>query len=215
MKNLYRIISFCFAVILLSIITNSCSEKTGGTSGAIEGLFYYYEDAETGKIRVLDIDSEIRRSITIDEDYTFDDLAQDREELVLKAYEALSISPSKPNGKFLKPKTFENLWLTASNSISPVGLLFGDDDEWFDINMDDESFSAFIFHKVGEGDGDGEYAIESMYYPGRYISHTGHPIQGTNTIFLVESSSVNLAPKWRIHNPSGTFLEGNIELFGL
>jgi len=96
MKNL-RHTSILIAIALISTSFLSGCEKDNSTSGSntIEGLLYYYTNEANKELRVIDIDasSPFRRAITLSDDYTLEDLAKDRDYLVLKVYRPSSVSP--------------------------------------------------------------------------------------------------------------------------
>lgn len=204
-------------VISIVLLLNACSKDDQGpiqfSSDSIQGMLYYYEDESLGRIRLLDLESEIRRGYTLNASagVTLQAICDDRSQLVLKAYKAPTISPAFNDGaRFVKPYQGESGWMFTSNVIP--GLISVDDDDWYDIHMNPDKFHAFKFHEMGEVNGEKEYAIESIYFPGHYIAYSGHPIQGTNTISYVEFPELDDAPRWRLFKPAGAYLEGNINL---
>lgn len=208
---------FIAGVISIMLLLNACSKDDDPiqfSGDTIKGMFYYYEDESLGRIRVLDLGNKIRRAYTLDESLgiTLQAICQDRsEDLLLKAYKAPTLSPAFNDGaRFMKPYEIESNWMFTSNVIS--GLISTDDDDWFDVSMNPDKFHAFKFHEMDEVNGEKEYAIESIYFPGQYVTHAGHPIQGANTISYGPFPDLNSAPRWRLFEPSGSFLEGNLNL---
>jgi hypothetical protein len=212
MKNL-KLTSILFAVALLltSFLTGCEKDGSSSDSKSIEGLLYYFTDEENQEIKVVDIDasSPFRRSFILSDDYTLEDIAQDRDYLVLKIYRPSSVSTlASKKGHLIKSKVFENNWLFVANNPF-LGLTGTTDDDWFEASEFPNEATGFTFHKTGEINGEDVYAIESVAYPGRYFSHSGHPIQGTNLLYLEEYDEPDNAPKFRLYRTESTFLEGN------
>ena len=93
-KHTYR---FYSTALLTSLLFIGCEkDDSGSSSNIIEGLFYYYTDEENKKIMVIDIaaSTPFRKSYTLSEDVTLEDIAIGRDELVLKAYRPSTISHS-------------------------------------------------------------------------------------------------------------------------
>lgn len=213
-KNFFKKLAGFISIVLLLNACSKDNETPQFTIESIKGMFYYYEDESLGRIRVLDLGAEIRRGYTLDASLgiTLQTICEDRsDQLLLKAYKAPVGSPSYINGaRFVKPYEVQNAWMFTSNVIS--GLVGVDDEDWFDVHMNPDKFHAFKFHEMGTVNGEMEYAIESVHFPGQYITHTGHPIQGTNTISYAPFTNADSAPRWRLFKPTGTFLEGDLNL---
>lgn len=212
MKNLKRTIFFYATALLLTSFLTGC-EKDGSSSDSksIEGLLYYFTDEENQEIRVVDIDasSPFRRSFTLSDDYTLEDVAQDRDYLVLKVYRPSSLTTMyDKKGLLLKSKVIDNNWLYVANNPF-IGLTGTTDDGWWEASEFSNDATGFIFHKTGVINGDDVFAIESIAYPGRYFSHNGHAIQGTNLLYLEEYDEPDDAPKFRLYRTDSSFPEGN------
>lgn len=207
-----------YALVAISLISTSflsSCEKDNSTSGSdtIEGLLYYYTNEANKELRVIDIDANtpFRRSITLADDYTLEDLAIDRDYLVLKVYRPSSVSPlASKKGLMVKSKVAENNWLHVTDN--PVGLTSTTDDGWFEASDYSDNATGFKFHKTDEIDGEDVFAIESIEYPGMYFSYNGHPVQGANLLYLETYSSPEAAPKFRLYRPESNFQEGNINV---
>lgn len=214
MKNLRHTYLPVATFLLLTSFLAGC-EKNDSPSGSntIEGLLYYYTNEATKELRVIDIDasSPFRRSVTLTEDYTLEDLAQDRDYLVLKVYRPSSVSSlASKKGLMIKSKVIENNWLYVTDN--PVGLTGTTDDGWFEASDFSDDATGFKFHKTDEIDGEDVFAIESIAYPGRYFSHSGHPVQGANLLYLETYLSPEAAPKFRLYRTSTNYIEGNINV---
>jgi hypothetical protein len=210
MKSL-KINYFLIALLLFTFISG-CKEEDdiNFSSKTIEGLLYYYTNEATKQIRVVDmnLNAPFRRSYTLSDDYTLENVAQDRDYLVIKVYRPSTTSAvAAAKGKLIKSKVLENNWLFVANNPF-VGLTGITEESWSETSDFSNNASGFIFHKVEEINGEEVYAIESVAYPGRYFSHQGHPIQGANLLFLDEYPSPQDAPKFRLYKPKATFLEG-------
>jgi len=214
MKRNY--LSLLVGIVSIVFLLTSCSkdkEPTTFGSSQIKGMFYYYEDESQGRIRVLDPVSKLRRGYTLDASVgiTLQSILEERsDELLVRAYKASVFSPAHPDGYFIKPYEQESYWLLTSNVLP--GLVTSVDDDWSQVSSSTDLYYAFKMHEQGEVGGEKLYAIESLYYPGSYISHVGHPIQGTNTISYLPFPDEDNAPKWRLFKPTGTFFEGNPNL---
>jgi len=211
MKNRkHTFILFASALIISSFITG-CEKDDSSGSKSIEGLLYYFTNEENQEIRVVDIDasSPFRRSFILSDDNSLEDIAQERDYLVLKVYRPSSVSTlASKKGLMIKSKVIENNWLYVANT-SFLGLTGTTDDDWFEASEFSNEATGFIFHKTGEVNGEDVYAIESIAYPGRYFSHNGHPIQGVNLLFLEEYDDPVDAPKFRLYRTESAFPEGN------
>ncbi len=186
-------------------------EDSSAGSKSIEGLLYYYTDEANNKIRVVDLDpgTPFRRSFTLSDDATLEDIAREREELVLKVYRPATVSPlANKKALLIKSKVVENNWLFVANNPF-VGLTGTSDDGWWEAGEFSNDATGFILHKSGVIDGEEVYAIESVGYPGRFFTHSGHPIQGANLLYLDEYPEPKDAPKFRLYRTEGTFMEGN------
>ena len=82
-------------------------------------------------------------------------------------------------------------------------------DNWSEASEFSNEATGFIFHKMEVINGEAVYAIESAGYPGRYMTHAGHPIQGANLLYLDDFSEPENAPRYRLYKPKSTFLEGD------
>jgi len=215
MKNLKRTLIFYATVLLFTSFLTGCEKNDSSSdSKSIEGLLYYFTDEENQEIRVVDIDAStpFRRSAKLSVDYTLEDLALDRDYLVLKVYRPSSVSTlASKKGLMIKSKVFENNWLFVANNPF-LGLTGTTDDGWFESSEFSNEATGFVFHKTGEINGEDVYAIESIAYPGRYFSHSGHPIQGANLLFLEEYDDPDDAPKFRLYRTKANFTEGNINV---
>ena len=202
---------FATALIISSIFVGCEKEDSSAGSKSIEGLLYYYTDEANNKIRVVDLDpgTPFRRSFTLSDDVTLEDIAREREELVLKVYRPATVSPlANKKGLLIKSKVVENNWLFVANNPF-VGLTGTSDDGWWEAGEFSNDATGFILHKSGEIDGEEMYAVESVGYPGRYFTHSGHPIQGANLLYLDEYPEPKDAPKFRLYRTKGSFMEGN------
>jgi len=198
--------------LLFSSLLIGC-EKEDSPSGSelTEGLFYYFTDEANQKIRVIDLDApgQIRRSYTLSDDFTLEDLAQEEPHLVLKAYRPSTFSSlANKNGNLIKSKVVEGEWLYVAN-IPFLGLTGTTDDNYSEANQFPNDATGFILHKMEVIDGEAVYAIESVGYPGRFITHSGHPIQGANVLFFDVFTEPEKAPRFRLYNPKSTFQEGD------
>jgi len=212
MKNLkHTFVIYAAALLLASFLTGCEKDDASSDSKSIEGLLYYFTDEENQEIRVVDIDAStpFRRSFTLSGDNTLEDIAQERDYLVLKVYRPSSFTTMyDKKGLLFKSKVIENNWLYVANNPF-IGLTGTTDDGWFEASEFSNDATGFIFHKTGEINGEDVYAIESIAYPGRYFSHNGHPIQGTNLLYLEEYDEPDDAPKFRLYRTESTFVEGN------
>ncbi|MCK7535475.1 MAG: hypothetical protein MZV63_33065 [Marinilabiliales bacterium] len=87
-------------------------------------------------------------------DYTLEDLALDRDYLVLKVYRPSSVSAlASKKGLMIKSKVIENNWLYVANT-SFLGLTGTTDDDWFEASEFSNEATGFIFHKTGEINGE-------------------------------------------------------------
>jgi len=216
MKNPRRTYLLVAIALITTSFLSSC-EKDDSPSGSntIEGLLYYYTNEANKELRVIDIDaySPLRRSITLSDDYTLEDLAQDMDYLVLKAYRPSSVSTlASKKGLLIKSKVIENNWLYVADN--PEGLTGTTDDGWFEASDFSDEATGFKFHKTDEINGEDVFSIESIEYPGRYFSYNGHPVQGANLLYLETYSSPEAAPKFRLFRPESNFPEGNINVPG-
>jgi hypothetical protein len=212
MRN-QKITCSLLAFILLSFtFISGCKEDDDVDVGAktIEGLLYYYTNEDTKEIRVIDIDasSPFRRSFRLSDDVTLETIAQERDYLVIKVYRPATTSAlAATKGKLIKSKVLEDNWVYVANNPF-LGLTGITNDSYNDASNFSNNATGFIFHKIEEINGEAVFAIESAAYPGRFFSHSGHPIQGTNLLFLEEYSSPQNAPRFRLYRPKATFLEG-------
>jgi len=209
-----QIINYFLSAILLLTFTfiSGCKEEDdlNFSSKTIEGLLYYYTNEATKQIRVVDLNSNsaFRRSYTLSDDNTLENVAQDRDYLVIKVYRPSTTSAvAATKGKLIKSKVLENNWLFVGTTPF-LGLTGTTEDSYADASEFSNNATGFIFHKIEEINGEEVYAIESVGYPGRYFSHQGHPIQGANILFLEIYPSPQDAPKFRLYKPKATFLEG-------
>ena len=212
MKNLKRTIILCATALLFTSFLTGC-EKDNSSSDpkSIEGLLYYFTDEENQEIRVVDINAStpFRRSYILSDDNTLEDIAQERDYLVLKVYRPATVSPlANKKALLIKSKVVENNWLFVANNPF-VGLTGTSDDGWWEAGEFSNDATGFILHKSGEIDGEELYAIESVGYPGRYFTHAGHPIQGASLLYLDEYDDPDKAPKYRLYRPKANFTEGN------
>lgn len=215
MKNLKQTGTLIATSILAITLTVGC-EKEDSSSGSksIEGMLYYYSNEASNAIRVIDIyaNSPFRRYYILAEGVTLEDIAVDREHLVLKVYRPNSVSQlAGKKGLILKPKAVENNWLYVSNTPF-LGLTGTTDKGWFEASEFSNDATGFKFHKTGVIEGEDEYAIESVAYPGRYFTHSGHPIQGANLLYLDVFDSPEDAPKFRLYRPKASFMEANSDV---
>lgn len=204
-------ILYATALIIFSLFTSCEKDDSSSGSNSIEGLFYYYTDEASKAIRVVDINSSspFRRSFTLSDDGTLEDIAIGREELVLKVYRPSSVSPlANKKALLIKSKVVENNWLFVANNPF-VGLTGTSDDGWWEAGEFSNDATGFILHKSGVIDGEEVYAIESVGYPGRFFTHSGHPIQGANLLYLDTYAKPDDAPKFRLYRTKSTFPEGN------
>lgn len=198
---------------LLSLSAASCQKDDNNPeSDRVEGLFYYYSDEANQQIRVIDLNavSPFRRSYTLSEEVTLEMLAQDREELVIKAYRPATTSPMvSKKGMLIKSKNANGEWLFIGNTpwIGLTGI--ADGESWFEASEYAEGATGFRFHEKEAINGETIYAIESTKYPGWYFSHNGHPIQGANLLCLEEFPDVDRAPGFRVYKPEIQVLEGD------
>lgn len=215
MKNLKHTTVLFAAVLLSTLFITGCEkEDTVPESDKLEGLFYYYSDEARKEIRVIDLNavSPFRRSYTLTEEVTLDVIAQDREELVIKAYRPATTSPMvSKKGMLIKSKIADGQWLFVGNN-PWVGLTGIKDETWFEASEYSEGATGFRFHKKEVINGEGVYAIESTKYPGWYFSHNGHPIQGANLLCLEEFPDFEKAPGFRIYSPGILVLEGDFNV---
>lgn len=213
MKNLrHHVIMTAIALTVLLFISG-CEKDESSGSNTIEGLLYYYTNEANKELRVIDIDafSPLRKSVTLSDDYTLEDLAKDMDYLVLKAYRPSSVSTlASKKGLMIKSKVIENNWLYVADN--PEGLTGTTDDGWFEASDFSDEATGFKFHKTDEINGEDVFAIESIEYPGRYFSYNGHPVQGANLLYLESYSSPEAAPKFRLFRPESNFQEGNINV---
>jgi hypothetical protein len=212
MKNLKRTIIFSATALLFTTFLTGC-EKDNSSSDpkSIEGLLYYFTDEENREIKVVDINAStpFRRSYILSDDYTLEDIARDRDYLVLKVYRPATVSPlANKKALLIKSKVVENNWLFVANNPF-LGLTGTSDDGWWEAGEFSNDATGFILHKSGEIDGEEVYAIESVGYPGRFFTHSGHPIQGVNLLYLDVYSDPDNAPKFRLYRTRTTFVEGN------
>ena len=198
---------------LLSLSAASCQKDDNNPeSDKVEGLFYYYSDEANQQIRVIDLNavSPFRRSYTLSEEVTLNMIAQDREELVIKAYRPATTSPMvSKKGMLIKSKNANGEWLFIGNTpwIGLTGI--ADGESWFEASEYAEGATGFRIHEKDVVNGETIYAIESTKYPGWYFSHNGHPIQGANLLCLEEFPDVDKAPGFRIYKPDVQVLEGD------
>jgi len=213
MKNKkYVYFLFAMACSLTPLLSgcNNDDDKITVESKTIEGLLYYYTNESAKQIRVIDLNANapFRRSYTLSDDNTLENVAQDRDYLVIKVYRPATTSAiAAAKGKLIKSKVLENNWLLVGN-IPFEGLTFITEKSWLQTSDLRNNASGFIFHKVEVINGEEVYAIESVAYPGRYFSHQGHPIQGVNLLFLESYPELKDAPKFRLYKPKTNFLEG-------
>ncbi len=211
----------CLCLFAASVLLHGCAENDDDASpppvqfesGQIEGILYYYTGESAGRVRILDVKNGFRIGYTLGEteEFTIDMqlIADERgDDFVIKAYKSASYSPAYPEGRFIKPKTANNAWLFPSNVIEYMMYSHSNRD-WQTVNNNAEKLYAFVFHRMDDEDGEAVYSIESMYYPGRFISHQGHAIQGTNELTCREYPSKESAPRWRLFKPAGVYIEGN------
>lgn len=212
MTNLKQTSTLIATSLLISLLTVGCEkEDSSSDSKSIEGIFYYFTDEENQKIRVIDLDApgQLRRSYTLSDDFTLQDLAQEEPHLVLKAYRPSNFSSlANKKGNLIKSKVVEGGWLYVANNPF-LGLTGTTDDNYSDASVFANDATGFILHKSGVIDGEDVYAFESVGYPGRFITHSGHPIQGANVLFLDIYPGPEDAPKFRLYNPKSTFSEGD------
>jgi hypothetical protein len=204
-------ILYATALIISSLFAGCEKEDTSAEPKTIEGLLYYYTDEVNNKIRVVDLDpgTPFRRSFTLSNDVTLEDIAKEREELVLKVYRPATVSPiANKKGLLIKSKVVENNWLYVANNPF-VGLTGTSDDGWWEAGEFSNDATGFILHKSEGFDGEELYAIESVGYPGRYFTHAGHPIQGANLLYLDVFDDPEKAPKFRLYRTKANFTEGN------
>jgi len=198
-------------LLLTSFLAGCEKDDTPSDSKTIEGILYYYTNEETKELRAIDIDdsSPFRRNIKLTDDYTLEDLANDRDDLVIRAYLPSNYSSLyNKKGLMLKPKVVEGNWLFVTTVPFP-GITGATDDDYSEASDFPNDATGFIFHKTGEIDGEVLYAIESAGYPGRYFTHSGNPIQGANLLYLDEYPEPKDAPKFRLYRPKSTFREGD------
>jgi hypothetical protein len=210
-KKTYTTLFFVFTLLTFTFLSG-CKEDDdlNFSTKTIEGLLYYYTNEATKQIRVIDLNSNsaFRRSYTLSDDNTLEDIALGRDYLVIKVYRPSTTSAiAAAKGKLIKSKVLENNWLFVGNNPF-LGLTGTTEDSYNDASEFSNNATGFTFHKIEEINGEDVYAIESVGYPGRYFSHQGHPIQGANLLFLEEYSSPQNAPKFRLYKPKATFLEG-------
>ncbi len=199
------------ALLIITFITGCEKEENNSESESLEGLFYYYSNEENNQIRVIDLNavSPFRRSYTLTGEVTLEVIAQDREELVIKAYRPATTSPMvSKKGMLIKSKNAEGQWLYVGNN-PWVGLTGIADETWFEASEFAEGATGFRLHRKEVIDGEVVYAIESTKYPGWYFSHNGHPIQGANLLCLEEFPDIEKAPGYRIYEPGVQVLEGD------
>lgn len=215
MKNLKQTGLLIVTFILLIPLTAGC-EKEDSSSGSksIEGMLYYYTNEAGKAIRVIDISAAtpFRRSYILSDDVTLEDIAVEREHLVLKAYRPVSVSQiASKKGLILKSKPVLNNWLYVAN-YPFLGLTGTTNKGWFEASEFSNDATGFKFHKTGVIEGEDEYAIESVAYPGRFFTHSGHPIQGANLLYLDEYPGPEEAPKFRLYRPRASFAEANSDV---
>ena len=199
------------ALIISSLLVGCEKEDSSAGAKSIEGLFYYYTDEANKKIMVIDMSafSPFRRSYTLTDDVTLEDIAKEMDHLVLKVYRPSPVSPiAAKKGNLIKSKVVEGDWLFVG-SIPFLGLTSKSSKNWFEASEFSNEATGFIFHKMEVIGGEDVYAIESVGYPGRFMTHSGHPIQGTNLLFLDVFSGPEKAPRFRLYNPKSIFLEGD------
>jgi len=200
------------ALLLFATATGCEKDDNKPASDKLEGLFYYYSDEANMQIRVIDLNavSPFRRSYTLSEEVTLDLIAQDREELVIKAYRPATTSPMvSKKGMLIKSKNANGEWLFIGNNpwIGLTGI--ADGETWSEASEYAEGATGFRIHEKDVVNGETIYAIESTKYPGWYFSHNGHPIQGANLLCLEEFPDVDKAPGFRIYKPDVQVLEGD------
>lgn len=204
-------ILYATALLLTSILTGCEKDDSSADSKTIEGLLYYFTDEANQEIRVVDIDAStpFRRSFTLSDGNTLEDIARDRDYLVLKVYRPSTVSSmASKKGHLLKSKVIENNWLFVANNPF-LGLTGTSDDGWWEASEFSNEATGFIFHPTGKENGEDVFAIESLAYPGRYFSHNGHAIQGANLLFLEEYDEPDKAPKFRLYRTALLFPEAN------
>ena len=204
-------IMFATALIISILLVGCEKEDSSSGSKSIEGLLYYYTDEANKKIMVIDMSafSPFRRSYFLTDDVTLEDIAKEMDHLVLKVYRPSPVSPiATKKGNLIKSKVIEGDWLYVANNPF-LGLTGKSGKNWFEASEFSNEATGFIFHKMEVIDGEDVYAIESVGYPGRYMTHSGHPIQGANLLYLDVFSEPEKAPRFRLYNPKSTFLEGD------
>lgn len=212
MRNLKRtFVLYAAALLLTSFLIGCEKDDSSSDSKSIEGLLYYFTDEENQEIRIVDIDAStpFRRSFILSDDNTLEEIALERDYLVLKVYRPSTVSPmASRKGLLLKSKVIENNWLYVTNNPF-IGLTGTSDDGWWEASEFSNDATGFVFHKTGVINGEDEFAIESLAYPGRYFSHNGHAIQGANLLYLEEYDEPDDAPKFRLYRTDSNFPEGN------
>lgn len=223
-QALRKTIIFTALCITFAII-NACEDDNEKPSPptveskVIEGMLYYYETDIRVRVIDLSFNSPMRRAYTLSSDPEFPVTLQtivdeSAEDVVLKAYRAGEGSPSHPNGKFFKAKMKEEGFLFTSNVI-PNLVAQSSSWDWWTVRQSEDRLAGFVFHHMGKVDGEDNYAIESLHFPGQYITHQGHPIQGTNVLTYYPFPDKESAPRWRLFRPQGIYLEGNPALVSL
>lgn len=204
-------ILYATALIISSLFVGCEKEDSATDAKSIEGLLYYYTDEANKAIRVVDLNtsSPFRRGFTLSDDFTMEDIAKEREELVLKVYRPSTVSPlANKKGLLIKSKVVENNWLYVANNPF-LGLTGTSDDGWWEAGEFSNNATGFILHKSTKIDGEDVFAIESVGYPGKYFTHSGHQIQGANVLYLDTYDDPEDAPKFRLYRPKANFMEGN------
>jgi hypothetical protein len=207
----FRASSFALLIILLSIFVG-CSKSNNSkfVSGNIRGIFYYERDGEN-KITLLESSDGVitveRRNLTFSEDYSFEDVVDDYD-----AHYKVYTDPISGD-QYIKIYTEESRWMYVAedNTFStPLWILKNDRfDKWSKIR--DKEQYKFKVHVISEKGDDMEIAIESVFKPGYYASDMGHGLSA-NGVRMTEHSKKEEAKRFKVHKPSGTFIEGESAL---
>lgn len=212
LQSSLRILQLLSLVTLVTLIVFSCSKvKSGSGSNDIRGIFYY-EDG-SGGITYLEVPSFgfvlYRSNTTINEDYSFEDLASD-DMCYFKVYTNILTGD-----KYIKIYTEDTYYLKTIKDGS-LGkedwiVAFDEGDKWEDV-QGDENYQ-FKFHKVGKDGDDDLYVIESMKKPGFYFTHGGHGLTAKG-VMLGEFDKKEKAPTFKLYTPKASLLfnEGDLRL---
>jgi len=193
---------------LILTLFSGCSENDDVkfSDNDIRGIFYY-DDAPN--ITILEATGALtlyRQSVTIDDDYTLDNVAED-----FLSY--FKVYQTADGSNYIKIFTETTYWLyTGKDATFGADYWFAgveDSEDWDDVQGDD--LYKFKVQKVGK-DGDIDlYVIESGLKPGYYFTYTGHGLLAKG-VKLEQFSKKEDAPKFKVYRPKGNYTEGDFRL---